>query len=174
MTGRRIGRWSFAVGTASALVAGRREAACRGDKDRRVHGTPPCDLAVDSPIAERLGRTRRRGRAEARPVSGVPSMLPCSIATDLTKTASRPRDTSMRSCGGLSNRGASWAHKKKGPRRSAARECADLVRGCVAYQPSLSPTPKNRSSMPSRPVLRMRFRIMNVPEVTLRLFGRSK
>ena len=33
---------------------------------------------------------------------------------------------------------------------------------------------KNRSSMPSRPVLRMRFRIMNVPEVTLRLFGRSK
>ena len=49
-----------------------------------------------------------------------------------------------------------------------------LCRRRVAYQPSLSPTRKNRSSMPSRPVLRMRFRIMNVPEFTFQLFRRSK
>lgn len=62
--------------------------------------------------------------------------------------------------------------EKKGRARSARPyEAKKLAAG---YHPSRKPNRKNRSSMPSRPVLLMRFRIMNAPLVTLRELGRSK
>ena len=126
----------------------------------------PCSHAV-------CGSRRRRSQCTDQR-SGNPSMDQPSPHTRRTPllTAGCDVPDSRRQHSVRARSSDRWTRRKKG-RASLARPY-DATKLGVGYHPRRNPNRKNRSSMPSRPVLLMRFRIMNAPRVTFRSFGLSK